>query len=208
MWSRSFPGRVDRPVSHPDPHRGRRSAVRGPVPQFALSLLCLGAAIWWNGALGQRATAAGEQPPAFSGGATTPADELQRRLAQEEFDPDAMFFLGVMAIQSRTTEGDYEEAADWFARAAEHGHPEALFNLGILYWTGQGVPRDRSRAVFYWRRAAELGFAAAQYNLAAAYINGEGAAVDSREAKYWLDRAAAGGHTEAALALEALDTAR
>ena len=204
MWTRSFPESADSPVTRPDRHRGRRSPVSGPIRRLALFLFLLVPAGAWHGALAQRAATADEQP-AHSGDGTTRADELQRRLSQEEFDPDAMFFLGVMAIQSRTTEGDYEEAAAWFGRAAEHGHPEALFNLGVLYWTGQGVSRDRPRAVFYWRRAAELGFAAAQYNLAVAYMNGEGAAVDSREAKYWLDRAAAGGHGEAASALEALD---
>lgn len=184
-----------------------RSVTRGTARSLVVSFLLLAVAGSWHEAMAQRAeTADGQQ--VRHGEVAKRADELQRRLSAEEFDPDAMFFLGVMAIQNRTTEGDYEEAAAWFGRAAEHGHPEALFNLGILYWTGQGVSRDRSRAVFYWRRAAELEFPAAQYNLAVAYMNGEGTAVDSREARYWLDRAATGGHKGAASALEVFDAAQ
>ena len=43
-------------------------------------------------------------------------------------DPDAVFELGVRALQ----QSDPAVARSWFEKAAESGHAGAMYNLGVL----------------------------------------------------------------------------
>ena len=52
---------------------------------------------------------------------------------------------------------DYQEAAQWFHRAAEHGHADAQSNLGMMYAKGAGVPQDYARAHMWFNIAASSG---------------------------------------------------
>ena len=46
----------------------------------------------------------------------------------------------------RRVSQDYEQAAEWFTKAAEQGYAEAQYNLGVMYDFGQGVPQDYNEA--------------------------------------------------------------
>jgi TPR repeat protein len=52
---------------------------------------------------------------------------------------------------------NYEEAAKWFAKAAEQGEAYAQNSLGIMYHNGQGVPRDLMEAYKWYSLAAAKG---------------------------------------------------
>jgi hypothetical protein len=52
---------------------------------------------------------------------------------------------------------DSTQAADWFAKAAEHGNQYAQYNLGVAYETGQGVPRDVKLAMSWYQKAGQQG---------------------------------------------------
>jgi len=93
---------------------------------------------------------------------------------------------------------DYEQAALWYQRSADHGHERAKANLGELYMDGRGVPLDVEKGVRLIRDVAETGDEGAMYDLARAYKFGEGVAQDDAEALRWLRRAADGGHSIAA----------
>jgi hypothetical protein len=53
-------------------------------------------------------------------------------------------------------EPSYEQAAQWYRRAAEQGNARAQFNLGTLYEQGQGVPADKLEALNWYRLASGL----------------------------------------------------
>lgn len=52
---------------------------------------------------------------------------------------------------------DYEEAVNWYNKAAELGHAEALYSLGYCYEKGEGVDFDEGEAFEWYLKAAELG---------------------------------------------------
>ena len=68
------------------------------------------------------------------------------RLAAEQGDATAQFYLGVMYDNGEGVPQDYAEAVKWYRLAAEQGYASAQFNLGVMYNAGQGVPQDYARA--------------------------------------------------------------
>jgi hypothetical protein len=85
--------------------------------------------------------------------AKTP-EEL-RNLA-EQGDPEAEWLLGVHYHTGEGVSQDDTIAAQWFTRAADHGHILAQATLGAYYWIGRGVPQDLSKA-YFWSVLARAG---------------------------------------------------
>ena len=59
-----------------------------------------------------------------------------------------------------------KNAADWYTRAAQHGHKEALYWLGMLYADTGSVLYDPKQAQHWLTEAAEKGINAANAALA------------------------------------------
>lgn len=51
---------------------------------------------------------------------------------------------------------DYDNAANWYQRAATKGHSPSQFSLGTLYEQGLGVPADKTKAFHFYRSASGL----------------------------------------------------
>ena len=96
---------------------------------------------------------------------------------------------------------DFEEAARWYALAAEQGVSEAQNNLGVLYKDGQGVGQDFEEAARWFRTAAMQGNTLSQLNLGWLYHAGKGVRQDVDSARYWYTLAADKGHATARLNL-------
>ena len=96
---------------------------------------------------------------------------------------------------------DFEEAARWYALAAEQGVSEAQNNLGVLYKDGQGVGQDFEEAARWFRMAAVQGNTLSQLNLGWLYHAGKGVRQDADSARYWYTLAADKGHATARLNL-------
>lgn len=90
--------------------------------------------------------------------------------------------------------GQYQEAAKWYRKAAEHGNASAQVNLGALYAEGQGVARDYQEALLWYHQAAQHGDAVACFNLGVMYTQGQGVGRDFQEALKWYRQAADQGH--------------
>jgi len=60
----------------------------------------------------------------------------------ERGDMSSQILLGFAYFVGIETPQNYEEAAEWFRRAADQGHPDAQFQLGSMYYLGQGVGRN------------------------------------------------------------------
>ncbi|MGP1432446.1 MAG: tetratricopeptide repeat protein [Treponema sp.] len=87
----------------------------------------------------------------------------------------------------------FEQAVDWYGKAAEQGYAPAQNSLAVMYETGSGVARDAEKAVYWYRKAAEQGNAQGQYNLGRMYKTGTGVTQSYEQAFQWLSKAAATG---------------
>ena len=120
--------------------------------------------------------------------APVPQSSSAPQLSAEE-----MYRRGITAYEAKR----YDEAVDWYRKAAEQGHDGAQNNLGYLYHNGEGVTQDFAEAVKWYRKAAEQGNADAQNNLGCLYHNGEGVTQDFAEAMKWYRKAAEHGNADA-----------
>ena len=108
-----------------------------------------------------------------------------------EGDARAQSVLGLLHYRGRGVPQDYNEAAQWFRRAADQGDAAAQFYLGVMFSEGQGVPKDYAEAAKWYRLAADRGDAQAQYNLGLSYAKGEAGEPDNVSAYMWFNLAAA-----------------
>ncbi|CAE8613874.1 unnamed protein product, partial [Polarella glacialis] len=100
------------------------------------------------------------------------------RLAFEQDDPDAGFYLGQALLQ----EGDRDGASKLLAACAK-GHPRACFQVAEMYREGQyNFPKDVPQSLRYTKWAAHQGDAQALSNLGHIIINGMGVVRDEAKA--------------------------
>jgi uncharacterized protein len=88
--------------------------------------------------------AAAETPsdlsPQHEGDATAVAKRVLQRARRG--DARAQAELGLMYAIGREVPQNYENAVEWYRRAADQGEPTAQYFLGLMYDKGQGVPQD------------------------------------------------------------------
>ena len=57
---------------------------------------------------------------------------------------------------------NYEQAVQWFQKAADQGEAIAQFNLGLMYANGWGVAKNHQMSIQWLRKAAAQGHQEAQ----------------------------------------------
>ena len=144
---------------------------------------------------GEQTVLASSQPPAEiskTDSANPPVDSLpQLRELAVRGDPNAENALGLLYAQGDEKQGikpDDRQAADWFAKAAEHGSVSAQYKLGLLYWGGHhGLPKDPNKA-YFWTVLARAGGQEGSKDLAKILANGmthaQAAAIE-QQAEIW-----------------------
>ncbi|RCK80635.1 MAG: hypothetical protein OZSIB_2948 [Candidatus Ozemobacter sibiricus] len=111
--------------------------------------------------------------------------------------------LVAFGLQARD-DGNPEQAAFWWQRAAERGDAAARKHLADLLLTGQGGRRDPAQALALYRQAADSGHAEAQFALAELHEKGEGVPRDLAQAYAYYAQAVRQGHPLASLRLDLL----
>jgi len=71
-------------------------------------------------------------------------------------DAAAQTYVGEIFEKGLGVPSDYQAAATWYRRAADHGYSRAAIDLGQLYEQGLGVPKDQLQALGWYRKAAGL----------------------------------------------------
>jgi hypothetical protein len=71
---------------------------------------------------------------------------------------EAQTDLGLMYANGEGVGRDYDEAVNWYRKAAEQGDAKAQNALGVMYHNGFGVKRDDKEAKKWFRKAAEQGY--------------------------------------------------
>ncbi|UCC55517.1 MAG: sel1 repeat family protein [Gammaproteobacteria bacterium] len=112
-------------------------------------------------------------------------------------DVDNQYDLGNMYEKGIGTRINYQQARDWYEKAAAAGHAGASFNLGLMYHEGAGIGQDNKTAYAWFRDAAGKGSTPAQYYLGKLYAAGTGVNKDYAAALEWYSKAAAGGFDQA-----------
>ena len=130
--------------------------------------------------------------------------EEAKKLYQEAFDSYyemanvdndcvAQFWLGTIysdGLPILDIAFDYNQAADWYLKAALQGHDDAQNNLGIMYTHGIGVAQDYKQAFEWFIKAAERKNVVAMSNVANCYYSGKGVAQDYCKAAEYYSKAA------------------
>ena len=98
----------------------------------------------------------------------------------------------------RGCEHSHEQAAEWWAKAAEQGDAGAQHALGCAYQEGAGVPQSYERAVELYKLSEAQGDARATNNLGMSYANGQGVDQSFAEARRLYELAVARGESECA----------
>jgi len=107
-------------------------------------------------------------------------------------DAASEVLVGESYASGRGVGQDYNQAADWYRKAAEQGSIAGQLHLAALYRDGGGkhFARDMAQAAAWYRKAAEQGDVGAQATLGVLYSLGQGVLQSYVEAYYWLDLAA------------------
>ncbi len=98
------------------------------------------------------------------------------------------------------TSGEYEKAEAIWRPLAEHGDRNAAFGMAVLAQSRNQL-EDAAR---WYEQAARAGLTSAQVLLGAMYIDGRGVPRNAVRAYAWLNRATLDGHSNAALARDAV----
>jgi len=100
----------------------------------------------------------------------------------------AMINLGIIYYFKE----DFEEAHEWFLRAAEDGCPWGMFHLGVMYYNGEGAYHNVYEAFSWFKRSGKHGNALAQNNVGAMYADGSGCVKNVKKAMKWFEKSAEG----------------
>ena len=110
---------------------------------------------------------------------------------------ECYYLLGESYFTGEGVEQDYEQAVEWYQKAAEAGDAAAMSRLGDCYFQGQGVEADYAQAVEWYRQAAEAGNSDGMVGLGRCYEDGYGVEQDDELAMEWYQKAANAGNAEA-----------
>lgn len=64
---------------------------------------------------------------------------------------DAQFLLGLICIEGKNINHDYEKGIEWLEKAATQGHKDAQRNLAAIYYQGNIVEKNYQKAE-YWAK--------------------------------------------------------
>ena len=83
----------------------------------------------------------------------------------------------------------YDEAMEYFLKAADLGSANAFNAIAIYHYEGRGHEKNLQKAAQWFRYSAEMGYASVQRNLGDCYRKGEGVPKNEEEAVRWYLRA-------------------
>lgn len=92
---------------------------------------------------------------------------------------------------------DLSKAAQWYQRAANHGHAKSQWCIANLYMTGKGVKLSQAEAIKYYQAAAENQIPEAQFTLGELYRSGSAGMKNINTSLYWYQQSARLGYEPA-----------
>lgn len=114
------------------------------------------------------------------------ACQWYRKAAQGNIPAGAHFHAQCLD-QGVSGTADPNEAARWYARAAELGHHMSWCDLAEMHMTGRGVSKDPEKAISLCRKAAELGAMPAYLRLGRWLLYGDESIRSPEAAHAWFE---------------------
>ena len=114
-------------------------------------------------------------------------------MANVDNDCVAQFWLGTIysdGLPILDIAFDYNQAAEWYLKAALQNHDDAQNNLGIMYTHGMGVVQDYKQAFEWFVKASKRKNVVAMSNVANCYYSGKGVEQDYGKAAEYHSKAA------------------
>ena len=96
-----------------------------------------------------------------------------------------------------SSQNNYEQALQFYERAAELGNCAAQEHLAYLYLSGEIIKKDYTQAYFWLQKAAAQNSAGAKYGLGFMFENGLGVDPDYDKARILYEDSAKNGYYEA-----------
>jgi len=119
-------------------------------------------------------------------------------IATNQGHSDAAFYLGEIFEGGFSVAIDYQQAFNWYSRAAKSNHAKAQIRLADMYLTGRAVKQDLIRAQYWYLKAAQQGSPLAQFRVARLYAKeSDQTRSDSVQAYKWWTIAAWFGDPDA-----------
>ena len=116
-------------------------------------------------------------------------------------DPAAQTLVAELFAAGLGVARDMDDAAFWYAQAAESGDASAQFKYGVMLLEGRHVKADPARAEELMKKAADAGNAFAQFNHAQALVSKKPGDAGILEALPYFEKAAEQGVPDAQYAL-------
>src|SRR5260221_4616856 len=107
--------------------------------------------------------------------------ELAQRLQNSQTAinrPEDQLRVGEMFYAGKIVPEDWQQAVNWFVKAARAGNPDSINRIGELWAAGVDGAPDSKEAARWYRRAATKGSVADQLNIGRAYEKGDGVGKD------------------------------
>ena len=92
----------------------------------------------------------------------------------ERGHPPSQYMLAELHYNGEGTDKNFEQAFDWFEKAALQDFTPAQYNLAVLYDKARGTKENPEQAFHWYEKAAEQEHVQAKYNLAIMYKKGRG----------------------------------
>lgn len=115
--------------------------------------------------------------------------QILQDAVKREDDVRLQNLLGLMYLDGKGVEVDYNKALEHIMIAASKGYPAAEYNLGHMYDNGLGVNKDERKAFEWYLKSAEQGLDKAQNAVAQCYEEGTGTEQDYQKAVEWYHKA-------------------
>lgn len=113
--------------------------------------------------------------------------------ASKHSDAVAERYMGLISlegVEALNRQRDTEAAAEWFAKALEHGDINSANWLGVLIYNKlESQNENRAKAFGLFQKAAEADSTDAQFNLGLCYERGLGVEEDKEKAAQWYRKA-------------------
>lgn len=106
-------------------------------------------------------------------------------MAQEIESAEAMVKKGLKYDKQK----DYQQAMQWYLKAADEGNTDAMVNIGLLYQHGNGVQQNYQQAMQWYLKAADKNNPIAMIQISRLYNEGLGVDQDTKQGMAWFVKA-------------------
>lgn len=128
-------------------------------------------------------------------------EEYYKYFLENQENPMAQLFIGILYAHGRFLEMDYNTALQWIKKSVDQNNSYAQNQMGDMYYYGYGVDKDYDQALKWYKLSAEQNNSYGQLSMGFMYEYGYGVKKNYIEAMKWFKLAADQKNCEAQLSV-------